>query len=304
MARGGGKKYQYCALGEKGCLKPTGTVTWVFCESSEQWFHCICVGVDSKKANDEDFIFICPELKPLKEKEFNALKPELKRQIGSIMDRHPVFSTALIARRCFATKSASNEYHFGRPGIPVTLRELEEKMSRDVASLDHFKHMAKVMSERMVASVKGEFAKEAKNIQTEIDKLLQGLGNANAAPPAKPATPNPVNSNTSKNKRNSKKGGNNKENNDASTEKSEETVESKPKEPPAKKVSKRGKAAAATAAATAAETNAPKQSDNKKTEPVVVSKPEKETKTGRGKRGGAGASAAPAKKSQKGRSRG
>ena len=47
-----------------------------------------------------------------------------------------------------------------------------------------------------------EFAKEAKNIQTEIDKLLQGLGNANAAPPAKPATPNPVNSNTSKNKRN------------------------------------------------------------------------------------------------------
>ena len=61
----------------------------------------------------------------------------------------------MIARRCFATKSASNEYHFGRPGIPVTLRELEEKMSRDVASLDHFKHMAKVMSERMVASVKG-----------------------------------------------------------------------------------------------------------------------------------------------------
>ena len=53
------------------------------------------------------------------------------------------------------------------------------------------------------------------------------------------------------------------------------------------------------AAATAAETNAPKQSDNKKTEPVVVSKPEKETKTGRGKRGGAGASTAPAKKVKK-----
>ena len=53
------------------------------------------------------------------------------------------------------------------------------------------------------------------------------------------------------------------------------------------------------AAATVAETNAPKQSDNKKTEPVVVSKPEKETKTGRGKRGGAGASAAPAKKVKK-----
>ena len=68
-----------------------------------------------------------------------------------------IFSSALIARRCFATKSASNEYHFGRPGIPVTLRELEEKMSRDVASLDHFKHMAKVMSERMVASVKGKY---------------------------------------------------------------------------------------------------------------------------------------------------
>ena len=71
------------------------------------------------------------------------------------MDRHPVFSAALIARKCFATKSASNEYHFGRPGIPVTLRELEEKMSRDVTSVYQFKHMAKVMSERMVASVKG-----------------------------------------------------------------------------------------------------------------------------------------------------
>ena len=67
MARGG-KKTQLCALGEKGCLKPTGTVTWVFCESSEQWFHCPCVNVDSKKANDDDFIFICPALKPQKEK--------------------------------------------------------------------------------------------------------------------------------------------------------------------------------------------------------------------------------------------
>ena len=101
------------------------------------------------------------------------MKPELKRQIGLIMDRHPVFSTALIARRCFASKSASNEYHFGRPGIPVTLRELEEKMMRDVLSDDHFKHMAKVMVERMVSSVKGEFNNEAKTVKTEVEKLLK-----------------------------------------------------------------------------------------------------------------------------------
>ena len=75
------------------------------------------------------------------------MKPELKKQIGVIMDRHPVFSTALIARRCFASKSASNEYHFGRPGIPVTLRELEEKMMRDVSSVDHFKHMVNTIME-------------------------------------------------------------------------------------------------------------------------------------------------------------
>lgn len=106
--------------------------------------------------------------------EFEAMKPELKRKIGLIMDRHPVFSTALIARRCFASKTASNEYHFGRPGIPVTLRELEEKMMRDVTSIDHFKHLAKVMAERMASAVKGEFASEAKSIKTEVDKLLKG----------------------------------------------------------------------------------------------------------------------------------
>ena len=99
--------------------------------------------------------------------EFNAIKNDLKKQIGQIMDRHPVFSAALIARKCFATKSASNEYHFGRPGIPVTLRELEEKMSRDVTSVYQFKHMAKVMSERMVASVKG------KNYTRKCDRCMQ-----------------------------------------------------------------------------------------------------------------------------------
>ena len=44
--------------------------------------------------------------------EFNALKPELKRQIGSIMDRHPVFSTGnkyiLISRK----KVIQNDYFF------------------------------------------------------------------------------------------------------------------------------------------------------------------------------------------------
>ena len=108
------------------------------------------------------------------------MKPDLKRQIGTIMDKHPTFSTALIARRCFASKSDSNEYHFGRPGIPVTLRELEEKMERDVTSLDQFKHIATVMAERMVDSVKGEFTSEAKIIKTEIEKLLKNLGDGSS----------------------------------------------------------------------------------------------------------------------------
>merc|ERR1712029_1261966 len=54
-----------------------------------------------------------------------------------------------------------------------TLRELEDKMTRDVLSLDHFKHMATVMVERMVSSVKGEFNTEAKTVKTEIDKMLK-----------------------------------------------------------------------------------------------------------------------------------
>jgi len=212
MARGGkakGKssKTQLCASGEKGCVKPNGTVVWVFCEACEKWYHCPCANVDSKKATDDDFIFVCKSCKPQKEKEFNGLKSELKRQIGLIMDRHPVFSTALIARRCFTSKSASNEYHFGRPGIPVTLRELEEKTMRDVTSVDHFKHMAKVMAERMVSAVKGEFTSEAKAIQSDIEKLLKNVNNGPAAL-----------NNAVKNKR-----GNNKENNAASTTEEEKS---------------------------------------------------------------------------------
>ena len=57
-----------CAIGEKDCLRPKGTVVWVFCEACEGWYHCPCVNVDSKKATDEDFIFVCKLCKPQKEK--------------------------------------------------------------------------------------------------------------------------------------------------------------------------------------------------------------------------------------------
>ncbi len=117
--------------------------------------------------------------------EFDTVKNELKKQIGLIMDRHPVFSTALIARRCFASKSASNEYHFGRPGIPVTLRELDEKLSRDIVTFDHFKHCATVMAERMASAVKGEFQSESKTIGKEVAKMIKGT-----TPSAAPATGN------------------------------------------------------------------------------------------------------------------
>ena len=211
------------AKGGKSKGKSSKTVDWVFCEACDGWFTFdkVNLSVDIKKVSDEDFIFICKKCCPQKEEvrfsllkflgrqnnfamlfirqEFNSLKPELKKQIGVIMDKHPTFSTALIARRCFASKSDSNEYHFGRPGIPVTLRELEEKMERDVTSLAHFKHIATVMAERMVSSVKGEFTSEAKIIKTEVEKLLKNLEKDSSSGSA------PVNSSATKGKRGSKK---------------------------------------------------------------------------------------------------
>ena len=210
------------AKGGKSKGKSSKTVDWVFCEACDGWFTFdkVNLSVDIKKVSDEDFIFICKKCCPQKEEvrfsllkflgrqnnfamlfirqEFNSLKPELKKQIGVIMDKHPTFSTALIARRCFASKSDSNEYHFGRPGIPVTLRELEEKMERDVTSLAHFKHIATVMAERMVSSVKGEFTSEAKIIKTEVEKLLKNLEKDSSGSA-------PVNSSATKGKRGSKK---------------------------------------------------------------------------------------------------
>ena len=73
MAKGGkgkgkGSKVEICAVGDKDCLRPEGTVVWVFCDACDGWFHCVCVNVDGKKATDEDFIFICKCCKPRKEK--------------------------------------------------------------------------------------------------------------------------------------------------------------------------------------------------------------------------------------------
>ena len=163
------------------------------------------------------------------------MKPELKRQIGLIMDRHPVFSTALIARRCFASKSASNEYHFGRPGIPVTLRELEEKMMRDVLSDDHFKHMAKVMVERMVSSVKGEFNIEAKTVKTEVEKLLKSSEKSRESTAA--ASTSSVNNASAAVPAQRNKRGSNKENDESK----EGPVNTKTAEQPQKKPARGGK---------------------------------------------------------------
>lgn len=237
--KGGGKsKTVLCASGEDGCVKPDGTVTWVFCEACTQWYHCPCASVDAKKAEDDDFIFICKGCKPQKEKEFSAIKPDVKREIGVIMDRHPVFSTALIARRCFATKSASNEYHFGRPGIPVTLRELEEKLSRDIDTMDHFKHLATVMSERMASAVKPEFVAEAKAVAKEVSKLIKTVGSASSS------------SSSTNNKNKGGKGNKeNAENEKATSSSSSEEEQPAAPTPKGKKASTRGSKATTPAAA-------------------------------------------------------
>ena len=235
--------------------------------------------------------------------EFNALKPELKRQIGIIMDKHPVFSTALIARRCFASKSASNEYHFGRPGIPVTLRELEEKMVRDVTSFDHFKHMATVMAERMVESVKGEFTNEASIIKTEVEEKLlkdpsessttvsdppavvnnsgsraskRGNNKENSAAEEKPAK---VQKSEAKPTRESKRGGGQKKKNETNADPVEKVNDTKPvkEEPKPAAVSNRGGRKKKAPALTKKETRAKKEEAPATEEPPTTA-PEAEVK--------------------------
>ena len=88
MAKGGKAKGKFacCAIGEKDCQRPTGTVTWVFCEACEGWYHCVCVNVDSKKASDEDFIYICKFCKPQKEKVSHFVNQNKEKEMkGHIM---------------------------------------------------------------------------------------------------------------------------------------------------------------------------------------------------------------------------
>lgn len=35
--------------------------TWVMCAECQLWFHCICMGVPSKIASKENYVFHCPK---------------------------------------------------------------------------------------------------------------------------------------------------------------------------------------------------------------------------------------------------
>ena len=195
------------------------------------------------------------------------MKPDLKRQIGAIMDRHPVFSTALIARRCFPSKSISNEYHFGRPGIPVTLRELEEKMMRDVTSVDHFKHLSQVMVERMISLVKGDFMDEAKAVKKEVEKIIEVMTGGGKAPAKEPVKETPI---TVRSKR-----GSNKENNvEEKSKSSNASSKAASKAEPVKNVRKSRRGQKAT------DDSGPKASNDK----VIVNETEKITPLAKGKK--------------------
>ena len=106
-------------------------------------------------------------------KDFDSMRNELRQQIDSMMDRHLDFANSLIPRRCFASKAASNQYHFGI-GSPVTFRELRAAlMSCKIKSMDQFDSMANSMTSRLVFYVNEDFAHEAKAIKTEVERFLK-----------------------------------------------------------------------------------------------------------------------------------
>ena len=99
--------------------------------------------------------------------EFNESKGYLTEKIDELMKAHPLFATAKLPQKCFITKSKGNEYHNGK-GIPLTLRDLNQLIAKDIVTLDHFKYQVKTMGDRFNAFIKPDMVSEAKALTKKL----------------------------------------------------------------------------------------------------------------------------------------
>ena len=90
-----------------------------------------------------------------------------------VMKGHSTFSTTLIAKKCFQAKVRPDEYHFGAGGKPTTLKELTEKVDKDIPTADHFKKVYGDMFKRMKDFLKPEFEAEIDKMINEIEEMLE-----------------------------------------------------------------------------------------------------------------------------------
>jgi hypothetical protein len=88
------------------------------------------------------------------------------------MKDHTSFVTGPIARKFFATKGKSDEYHAESKGVPLTLMELSLKIDGVFQTADHFADASKKMTKRMKAFLKSEYNDEINGIGKELEKLI------------------------------------------------------------------------------------------------------------------------------------
>ena len=176
--------------------------------------------------------------------EFLAVRQMIKEGLAAVMKDHSTFSAPLIAKKCFLAKVRPNEYHFGANGNATTLRELSEKINKDISTLDHFKKAYGDLFHRMKEFLKPEYEAEINKMTEEIDSMIAESVKEIPATPVKAPAVNkkPVGG---KNKKQQKEDEDKNEKMDIDVEKIEtkkEKVEVKEKEKAAAKPA-RGKAA-------------------------------------------------------------
>lgn len=109
----------------------------------------------------------------------------MKEGLSKIVKAHPNFATGPIARKCFATKGKSDEYHAESKGVPLTLMELSLKIEGVFQSTDHFADASQRMTTRMKEFLKTEHNDEVSRIGKEIEKLIVECKNKRKTPNGK-----------------------------------------------------------------------------------------------------------------------
>lgn len=166
-------KVNLCALGQDGCKKPTGKISWVCCDHCSEWYHCSCVKVNAKEA--AEIIFHCKTCQPIKEEEYSELQESIKTGLTTIVKGHALLAASPIARKCFATKAKSTEYNDGEKGVAIALQDILDMMDKNIKTVDHLKKMAEVMFDRMANYLKPEHENEISKMAKDVEKLLGDL---------------------------------------------------------------------------------------------------------------------------------